>query len=181
MSDFGRAMLAHFPLEPGGVYLNHGTVGVTPLVVMRARAALLDEIERHPARFMIRELMNLGLTPPPEAPRLRAAAAQVAAFLGVDGDGLAFVDNATSGINAVLRSFPWQPGDELLIHDQAYGGVVRASAFIARERGVTVVTVALPFPARDPAEFVRAFDAAITPRTRLALLDHVASETALVR
>ena len=123
MSDFGRAMLAHFPLEPGGVYLNHGTVGVTPLVVMRARAALLDEIERHPARFMIRELMNLGLTPPPEAPRLRAAAAQVAAFLGVDGDGLAFVDNATSGINAVLRSFAWQPGDEMLIHDQAYGGV----------------------------------------------------------
>jgi isopenicillin-N epimerase len=148
--------------------------------VMRARAALLDEIERHPARFMIRELMNLGLTPPPQAPRLRAAAAQVAAFLGVDGDGLAFVDNATSGINAVLRSFPWQPGDELLIHDQAYGGVVRAAAFIARERGVTVATVALPFPARDPAEFVRAFDAAITPRTRLALLDHVASETALV-
>ena len=87
MPDFGRAMLAHFPLDPGGVYLNHGTVGVTPLAVMRARAAVLDEIERHPARFMIRELMSLGLTPPPEAPRLRAAAAQVAAFLGVDAPG----------------------------------------------------------------------------------------------
>jgi isopenicillin-N epimerase len=180
MQDFGRAMLTHFPLEPDGVYLNHGTVGVTPLVVMRARAAILDEIERHPARFMIRELMNLGLTPPPEAPRLRAAAAQVAAFLGVAGDGLAFVDNASSGVNAVLRSFPWQPGDELLIHDQAYGGVARAAAFIARERGVKVAAVALPFPAREPAEFVRAVERAITPRTRLALLDHVVSETALV-
>jgi hypothetical protein len=84
MHDFGRAMLAHFPLAPDGVYLNHGTVGVTPLAVMRARVALLDEIERHPARFMIRELMNLGLTPPPEAPRLRAAAARVAAFLGAE-------------------------------------------------------------------------------------------------
>jgi isopenicillin-N epimerase len=180
MQAFGRAMLAHFPLEPGSVYLNHGTVGVTPLAVMRARTALLDEIERHPARFMIRELMNLGLTPPPQAPRLRAAAARVGEFLGVAGDGLAFVDNASSGINAVLRSFPWQPGDELLIHDQAYGGVARAAAFIARERGATLVTVALPFPADDPAEFVRAVERAITPRTRLALLDHVASETALV-
>jgi isopenicillin-N epimerase len=180
MPDFGRAMLAHFPLEPGGVYLNHGTVGVTPLAVMRARAAVLDEIERHPARFMIRELMSLGLTPPPEAPRLRAAAAQVAAFLGVEASGLVFVDNATSGINAALRSFAWQPGDELLIHDQAYGGVVRAAAFIARERGVTISTVSLPFPARDPAEYARAFEAAITSRTRVALLDHVASETALV-
>jgi len=180
MASFGRAMLAHFPLEPASVYLNHGTVGVTPLVVMRARSALLDEIERQPARFMIRELMNLGLTPPPEAPRLRAAAARVAAFLGADGDGLVFVDNATSAINAVLRSLALQPGDEILIHDQAYGGVLRAAGFIARERGATLTTVALPFPACDPAAFARAIESAITPRTRVALLDHVCSETALV-
>jgi isopenicillin-N epimerase len=180
MHDFGRAMLAHFPLAPDGVYLNHGTVGVTPLAVMRARAALLDEIERHPARFMIRELMNLGLTPPPEAPRLRAAAARVAEFLGAAGDGLVFVDNATSAINAVLRSLALQPGDEILIHDQAYGGVLRAAGFIARERGATLTTVSLPFPARDPAAFVAAVERALTPRTRVALLDHVCSETALV-
>src|SRR3982751_6182885 len=106
MPAFGRAMLAHFPLEPGGVYLNHGTVGVTPLAVMRARAAILDEIERHPSRFMIRELMALGMSAPPERPRLRAAADRVAAFLGVRGDDLVFVDNASSGVNAVLRALP---------------------------------------------------------------------------
>jgi len=177
---FGRAMLAHFPLEPGHVYLNHGTVGVTPLVVMRARAAILDEIERHPARFMIRELMTLGMSPPPEVPRLRAAAERVGAFLGVEGDGVAFVDNATSAINAVLRSIELAPGDEILVHDQAYGGVVRAIAFIARERGATMTRFALPFPARTPEAFVAAVERAITPRTRLALLDHVGSETALV-
>jgi len=177
---FGRAMLAHFPLEPGAIYLNHGTVGVTPLAVMRARSAILEQIERHPARFMIRELMHLGLTPPPAEPRLRAAAAQVAQFLGAEGDGLAFVDNASSGINAVLRSFALQPGDEILIHDHAYGGVARAAAFIARARGATLASFALPFPAHDPADCVRALEATITPRTRLALLDHVTSETALV-
>jgi isopenicillin-N epimerase len=176
---FGHAMLAEFPLERGAVYLNHGTVGVTPLAVMRARSALLDEIERHPARFMIRELTSLGMSAPPEAPRLRSAASEVARFLGAD-EGLAFIDNATSGINAVLRSFPLAPGDEILIHDHAYGGVARALAFIARERGVTVARLALPFPAHDPADFVRAVERAITPCTRLALLDHVTSETALV-
>jgi isopenicillin-N epimerase len=173
-------MLAHFPLEPGAIYLNHGTVGVTPNVVMRARSAILDEIERHPARFMIRELMHLGLTPPPEAPRLRGAAAQVASFLGGDGDGLAFVDNASSGINAVLRSFALQPGDEILVHDHAYGGVARAAAFIAHARGATIASVALPFPIDDPQACVRALERAITPRTRIALLDHITSETALV-
>jgi len=177
---FGHGLLAQFPLEPGGIYLNHGTVGVTPLAVMRARSAILEEIERHPARYMIRELMRLGMSAPPEAPRLRAAAGRVAAFLGVRADDLVFVDNASSGVNAVLRAIELEPGDEILLTDHAYGGVARAAAFIARQRGATVATAALPFPPRDPADYARAVAAAITPRTRLAVLDHVSSETALV-
>ncbi len=179
-------MLAHFPLDPGGVYLNHGTVGVTPLAVMQARSRILEQIERHPARTMIRELMRLGtlmrtdeLAASPPA-RLRAAAARVAAFLGAHGDGLVFVDNASSGVNAVLRSIALQAGDEILVPDLAYGGVARAAAFIAHERGATVRTVALPFPARATGDYVRAVEAALGPRTRLAILDHIASETALV-
>jgi isopenicillin-N epimerase len=179
-------MLAHFPLEPAGVYLNHGTVGVTPLAVMRARVAILDEIERHPARAMIRELMRLGTLLRADelaaaAPaRLRAAAAEVAAFLGASGDGLVFVDNASSGVNAVLRSIALQAGDEILIPDLAYGGVVRAATFIAQQAGAAVRAVKLPFPARDAGDCVRAIEAALGPSTRLAILDHIASETALV-
>ena len=180
-------MLAHFPLEPGAVYLNHGTLGVTPLAVMRTRETILDEIERHPSRFLIRELMHLGTMTVAEvahvdapAPRLRAAADRVAAFLGAGADSLAFVDNASSGINAVLRSIEFRPGDEILVSDHAYGGVVRAAAFIARQAGATIATVTWPFPACDAQSYVDALDRAVTPRTRLALIDHVTSETALV-
>jgi isopenicillin-N epimerase len=184
---FGRQMLAHFPLEPGAVYLNHGTLGVTPTVVMRARQAILDEIERHPSRFLIRELMRPGTldragpdrAEPPLA-RLRAAADRVAAFLGASADSIAFVDNASSGINAVLRSLELRPGDEILVSDQGYGGVVRAAAHLAQRQGVALATVSWPFPARDPQAYVDALERAITPRTRLALIDHVTSETALV-
>ncbi len=186
-SRFGHPMLAHFPLEPGAVYLNHGTLGVTPLAVMRARQAILDEIERHPSRFLIRELMRLGTLTPGDAkdagapaPRLRVAADCVAAFLGASAESLAFVDNASSGINAVLRSIALGPGDEILVSDQAYGGVVRAATFLANQRGATVATLSWPFPARDPQAYVDALERAITPRTRLALIDHVTSETALV-
>jgi isopenicillin-N epimerase len=178
--QFGRGLLEQFPLEPGGIYLNHGTVGVTPLAVMRARAAILEEIERHPARYMIRELMQLGMSAPPEVPRLRAAAGRVAEFVGVRAEDLVFVDNASSGVNAVLRAIELEPGDEILLTGPAYGGVARAAAFIARRRGATVTTVALPFPPHDPESYVCALAAAITPRTRLAVLDHVSSETALV-
>ena len=184
---FGHSMLAHFPLEPGAVYLNHGTLGVTPLAVMRARQTILDEIERHPSRFLIRELMHLGTltptdSPPAEspAPRLRAAADRVADFLGASAGSLAFVDNASSGINAVLRSIALSPGDEILVSDQGYGGVVRAATFLANQRGASVATVSWPFPATDPAAIVDALERAIGPRTRLAIIDHVTSETALV-
>jgi isopenicillin-N epimerase len=184
---FGHSMLAQFPLEPGAVYLNHGTLGVTPIAVMRARQAILDEIERHPSRYLIRELMHLGTLTLADAtpvgapvPRLRAAADRVAAFLGASGDGVAFVDNASSAINAVLRSIALGPGDEILVSDQAYGGVVRAATFISHQRGATVATLSWPFPARDARSYVDALAHAITPRTRLALIDHVTSETALV-
>ena len=180
---FGHAALAHFPLEPGGVYLNHGTVGVTPTVVMQARAAILAEIERHPSRFMLRELAHLrfgAATEPERLPRLRAAAQQVGAFLGCSGERLVFVDNATAGCNAVLRSIDWRAGDEILVSDHGYGGVTRAATFLARERGATVRTLAWPFPALDAQACVDAVAAAIGPRTRLAVLDHVSSETALV-
>src|SRR5690349_18328725 len=100
---FGRDMLRHWWLDPGAVYLNHGTVGVTPRRVLDVQRAMHEQIERHPARFLLRELMSLEPQPPAHAPRLRAAAGEVAAFLGATGDDLVFVDNASSGVNAVLR------------------------------------------------------------------------------
>ena len=184
MTAFGHGLLDEFPLAPGGVYLNHGTVGVTPRVVMQQRAAILDEIERHPSRFMLRDLMHLdastAATPGRDTPRLREAAGKVAAFVGCAADGLVFVDNATSGICAVLRSLALDEGDEILLPDHAYGGVARAAAFIARQHGAIVSTFALPFPGCTPDAMVEALEAALGPRTRVVLLDHVTSETALV-
>ena len=177
---FGRHMLEHWLLDPDAVYLNHGTVGVTPRRVLQAQQEMRDAIERHPARFMLRELMSLDPVPPAQPTRIRAAAEAVAAFLGAMGDDIVFVDNATAGVNAVLRSLRLQAGDEILILDHAYGAVARTAAHVAREQGAHVVTAALPFPLGDAAACLGAVEAAITPRTRIAILDHVTSETALV-
>ena len=185
---FGRALLPLWPLDPAITYLNHGTVGATPRAVLAAQAALRDEIERQPARFLLRELTPIGR--PEEKPdralpggprqRLRAAAAAVAPWLGVAGDDLVFVDNATSGANAVLASFPLAPGDEVLVTNRTYGAVARAAAHHAARAGASEVTAALPFPVASAAELVDALQTALTPRTRLAVLDHVSPETALV-
>ena len=173
-------MLEHWSLETGMVYLNHGTVGVTPNRVMRVQAAIRDEIERQPARFMLRELEHHTSDPPARQPRLRAAADAVAAFLGARGDDLVFVDNATTGINAVLRSLPFAPGDEILLADLAYGAVTNTARYVARERGGRVVIVEPPFPETGPEAVLEAIVGGITGRTRLLVVDHITALSSLV-
>ncbi len=181
MTTFGRGNLKEWPLDPHITYLNHGTVGVTPTHVLAAQQTLRDAIERQPSRFMLRELtahrVGRALN---DAPLMRQAAQAVAEFLGARGDDLVFVDNITSGANAVLRSFPFEPGDEILVSDYGYGGVTRAALFAAREHDATVRTVAMPFPVQRASDLVDAFVSGIGPRTRVAVVDHISATTALV-
>ncbi len=159
-----------WPLDPGTVFLNHGSFGACPIEVLRHQAALRAEMEANPVRFLSRELDE----------RLEAARGVLAGFVGAEGDDLAFVVNATSGVNAVLRSLDFAPGDELLTTDHAYNACRNALDFVARRAGVTVVVATLPFPVPSAAAVVEAVMAKVTARTRLALIDHVTSATALV-
>lgn len=171
-------MLDQWLLDPAVTYLNHGTVGATPRQVLAAQRAIQDDIERHPARFMLRELADDTYTGQPT--RLRVAMAAVAAELGADPEAMGFVDNATTGANAVLRSYPWQPGDELLVSDLGYGGVTNAVQYAARVNGATVRTIALPSLSASSQQVVDAVVAQLSSRTRLLVIDHIAANTALI-
>ena len=180
---FGRSFLAHWWLDPEITYLNHGTVGATPRVVLAAQHAWQRRIEAQPASFLFRELMRVTADEP-GTPRLllRATADAVGEFVGARGDDIVFVDNASTGINAVLRSIALKAGDEIVVLDQAYGAVVKAAEFVARAVGARVVTVATPWPVQGDmaTAYADAVEQALTPRTRLAVLDHISSETALI-
>ncbi|TMQ60253.1 MAG: aminotransferase class V-fold PLP-dependent enzyme [Candidatus Eisenbacteria bacterium] len=174
-------MADHWSLDPDITYLNHGTVGAPPRRVLAAQQAIRDEIEKQPSRFLLRELSAVAVGVPRAAePRMRAAADRVAAFLGARGNDLVFVDNATTGVNAVLRSFPFGKGDEIVITDHAYGAIANAVAFHANERRALVRTVELPDPSHGPNAFIESMLRAIGSRTRLAIVDHITSESALV-
>ncbi len=178
---FGKSMLPEWPLEPSVTYLNHGTVGVTPHRILAAQQAIRDDIERRPSDYLLRELTSIVVgRPRPDKPRMRQAADVVAEFLGARGDDLVFVDNATTGANAVLRSFPLEPGDEILVTDLGYGGVTQAASFAARERRGVLRTAVTPYPVRSSADLVDAVVAAIGPKTRLAVIDHITSQSALI-
>ena len=111
---------------------------------------------------------------------MRQAAAAVAAYVGAEPDDVVFVDNATTGANAVLRSFPLGAGDEILVTDLGYGGVTQAALFAARQHGATVRTAVMPYPIQSMDQLVDACVAALGPRTRLAIIDHITSQSALI-
>jgi len=173
LPDHGNSSAAQrwrWTLEPGCTFLNHGSFGATPAAVLEAQAAIHDRMEAQPVRFFARELLGL----------LDGARAALGAFLGADPAGLVFVANATTGVNAVLRSRAWQPGDELLTTDHAYPACRDALEYVAGRTGARVVVAQVPFPLRDPQQVIDALLAQVTPSTRLALIDHVTSPTALV-
>lgn len=178
---FGRHLRSEWLLDPAVTYLNHPTVGATPTRVLAAQRAIQDEIERQPSRFQLRELTSVGVgsSRRPARPRMRVAADAVAAFIGAQGDDVVFVDNATTGVNAVLRSFAFQPGDEIVISDLGYGGIAQAAVFAARDRGAVLRTLSVPMPFRAES-IADAFEDAVGPRTRLAIVDHVAAESAII-
>lgn len=177
-STFGSHLRDRWLIDPAITYLNHGTVGATPRRVLDHQRAIVDEIERNPARFMIRELADVEADG--SRSRMREAIAQVAPFVGAAPDDLVFVDNITEGANAVLRSFPFRAGDEIAVTSLGYGGVTRAASYVARSTGATLRTIELPRPGAAPHEFVEAIEHGLTAATRVLVVDHITADTALV-
>lgn len=167
--QFGRFRLSEFLLADGIDHLNHGAFGATPRVVLEAAHEWRACMEADPTAFFRRL--------PTE---LRRAADRVAAFFGGRGEDWAFVENATAGLNAIIASLDLQPGDELICLSQVYNAIGNALRYHAKRRGARVVTLDVPVPFVDPAPLLEALQAAISPRTRLALFDHITSAGAVV-
>lgn len=153
-----------FALDPGIAHLNHGSYGAVPIPVQEVQAALRAEVHADPDTFFN------GV-----ADRLVKTRGRIAARLGADPDGIAFISNATEGANLALDAVPLADGDEILVTDHGYGTVVAAAARRAR-----VTTVALDPRLPDEDAVRETVLAALTPRTKVALLDHVSSPTARV-
>lgn len=166
-----RSDLAHhWDLEPDLAFLNHGSFGACPRVVLEHQHALRAQLERQPVRFYVRALEDM----------LDDARTKLAAFVGCDPQGLAFVPNATFGVNSVLRSMHLQPGDELITTNHEYNACNNCMRYVAQRAGAAVTCLELPWPVRDEDQIIDAVLRGVSDRTRLVLLSHVTSPTAIV-
>lgn len=170
-ADAGEDDWARFwTLDPAVAFLNHGSFGACPGPVLEEQQRLRARLEREPVQFLARDLESL----------LDAARAELAGFVGAAAEDLVFVPNATTAVNAVLRSLRFTADDDLLITNHAYQACRNALDFVAERSGARVVVAEVPFPIESPASIVEAVMRQVTPRTRLALLDHVTSPTGLI-
>ncbi len=169
-APLGEDLGALFPWDKSYTFLNHGSFGSTPYEVLAAQTAWRMEIEARPIEMLGRRVSQL----------LAPARTAVARFVGVDPARLGFVVNATEGVNAVLRSIAWRSGDEIVVVDHVYNAMRQSIRRLADECGVVLREIVVPLPVSDASVFVDAIDAACNARTRMVLIDHITSPTALV-
>src|SRR6478752_3368216 len=165
-----QPLKSEWNLRPGTTYLNHCSFGPPPRTVRESRQKWQDAIDSQPMDFFVRQL----------EPAWRAARDRLAAFVGGSSTDLIFAENATVGMNIVADSFPLAAGDEVLLTDHEYGAVRRMWERACEKVGAAVRIVDLPLPFRTAEETTGAIFAAATPRTRLLVVSHITSPTAVI-
>ncbi len=157
-------------LDSSVAHLNHGSFGAVPIPVQHAQDEIRRRIESNPMKALSRDLRK-------DLDEARKIAAN---FLKADIDGFAFVHNATTGANSVLSSLELRSGDEVLVSDQTYGSVRYAAERVCEQKKARVIVARAPIPSKGSEELTRAIIERVTSKTRLAVIDQIASSTALV-
>lgn len=158
-----------FQLDPGLIFLNHGSFGACPREVLQAQRRWQDEMEANPVAFLSRRSGEL----------LEQARSVLGVYLGAQLEDLAFVPNATTGVNIVARSLDLRPGDEVLTTNHEYGACDATFRFACERSGAHYRRVHIPLPF-EVQGFVSRLMAEVTPRTRLIFCSHITSGTALI-
>lgn len=165
-----EAIRSAWTLPDDVTYLNHGSFGPSPRVVQQERQAWSEQLERQPMDFFVRRMEV----------HLDAATEQLAKFVDADPANLAFMDNATAAMNVVAATVKLESGDEVLCTDHEYGAVMRIWRMACAKAGANLIVQRLPFPLADANEAVDTLLQGVTPRTKLIVVSHVTSPTAVI-
>ncbi len=157
-----------FLLDHKITFLNHGSFGATPKAVFDVFQAWQRQVERDPVEFFMWQMYE----------HLAVSRTALGEYINVPATDIAFVENATTGVNIVARSLAFEPDDEILVTNHIYGACDKTFAFVCAKSGAKRVVVDIPMPCEDD-EIEALIWEAVTPKTKLIFLSHLTSPTAL--
>jgi len=157
-----------WPLDPAVAHLNHGSFGAVPTSVVELQDRLRHEGDLSPVKWF-----------PRVAEHVRAARERTAPFVGARADDSVFVPNASAAATVVYNSLRLESGDEIIVTDHGYGAISMGARRLARRFGARIRVVGVPLLAVDDEVVQRVVDA-LTPRTKLLVIDQITSPTARI-
>ena len=158
-------------IEPGAIYLNHGSFGACTKFILEKQREYLEMLEAQPMRFMVRQLED----------RINDARNTLSAFVNAEPSTLVFVQNASAGVSTVFRSLRFEPGDEILFTNHIYFACRKLLEYIAETTGAVLVEAQYDIPISSPGLITEAVLSKVSPKTKIALIDHITSATALIQ
>lgn len=164
------SLAENWALDASIVYLNHGSFGATPKRVLEKQAAIQKLCEYEAIDFFVEKLQGL----------VDESKQYLAEFVGTDTNNIVFVNNTTEGVNTILNSITTHAGDEWLITNHNYGACINALKHYAKRNSCKVNIANIPYPVFSPQEIIDSVCNAITPNTKLALIDYVTSASAII-
>ncbi|XP_078699429.1 uncharacterized protein LOC144926473 isoform X2 [Branchiostoma floridae x Branchiostoma belcheri] len=168
---FGKEMRKkHFLLEEDCTFLNHGAFGAALKDALDVSMKWQVQVERQPLRFFDRQVL----------PHLVWVSRRAAQFVGADPRDIALVTNASTGTNAVIKSQKLGPGDVIYCLSVTYGAVKKLLSHLRDETGVTIQEEVVKFPLEGPEQIVSLVRDTLRPGTRLAVFDHIPSNTPFI-
>ena len=134
--DLARPMAdrALWPIDPSLTFLNHGSYGACPRIVLDRQRELRERMEREPVRFFMQDIETL-------MDRTREA---VGALIDADPASLAPAPNSTVACATVLRHIDWNPGDEIIVSHHEYSSCINEIGRLAQSHGVRPIVADLP-------------------------------------
>eukprot|EP01016_Furgasonia_blochmanni_P015176 TRINITY_DN1820_c0_g2_i2.p1 TRINITY_DN1820_c0_g2~~TRINITY_DN1820_c0_g2_i2.p1 ORF type:complete len:443 (+),score=54.87 TRINITY_DN1820_c0_g2_i2:98-1426(+) len=170
---FGHELLGEFMYDPQLVQINHGSFGSLPKQVLAYQRWLQEQQEGNPDLWFRVQL----------EPMLLDTLKMVAKYINADSEDIVFVENASQGISAIIRSLEWTSGDKALAFDIAYDSVREALNFIHDRYGVELIKVNLTEEVLQSDKLiVQRVQEAVNqnPGIKLAVIDHISSTPSLI-
>ena len=161
--DYWAVIQRGYSVNPNLINLNNGGVSPSPIVVQQAVERYNQLSNEGPSYFMWR-ILDQGREPLRE---------KLAALAGAHPGEIAINRNSTEALNTIIYSIDLKAGDEVIGCKQDYPHMIEAYRQRAMREGIVYKQLSFDFPIEDDAAIVKAYEDAITPRTRLIHVTHM--------